>query len=571
VVIAGGGLAGLTLALQLRREVPEASVTVLDRLARPLPEAAFKVGESTVEIGACYLARWVGLEDHLLDEHIVKLGLRFFFGDAHGPFEARPELGIRAFPPFNSYQIDRGRLENHLRERALAEGVELMEGWQVEEMEVADAGPAPHRVTAAPVAGGQVRAWRGRWLVDATGRRRMLQRRLGLTVRGEQPCSAAWLRVRGKLDVDRFVAGGGGAAMDAPPASPWHDRVPGNVRHHSTVHLMGDGYWVWLIPLGSGATSVGIVADNRKHPVSGYNTLERALEWIGRREPVLARALAAFDLLDFLVMDRYSYSSTRILSPARWACVGEAGVFPDPFYSPGTDLIGFANTVVTELVRRDRAGRLEASAVDRFDAWLRRLSELLARSIHGGYAAFGHAVASAAKIVWDLATAWGTLTPKMYNRTFVNDEASRALRTVTSSLLFLQLRMQALFQAWAARGPGRLTYDFLPYLDLPFLLELGERNLRSGKPLEELLEDHRKNMAVLEALAVALFRIAVEDVLPGEVERVAEAPHLNVWGVGLEPDRWEEEGLFQAGEGTSHAALAEEIRRQIRGWLAPGS
>ena len=41
VLIMGGGLAGLSLAIQLRREVPSASVRVLERNRHPVPEAAF--------------------------------------------------------------------------------------------------------------------------------------------------------------------------------------------------------------------------------------------------------------------------------------------------------------------------------------------------------------------------------------------------------------------------------------------------------------------------------------------------------------------------------------------------
>ena len=41
VVICGGGLAGLTLARQLKLQKPNISVVVLDKMARPLPEASF--------------------------------------------------------------------------------------------------------------------------------------------------------------------------------------------------------------------------------------------------------------------------------------------------------------------------------------------------------------------------------------------------------------------------------------------------------------------------------------------------------------------------------------------------
>ena len=54
VVIMGGGLAGLTLALQLKPRFPELDVLVLERRSHPVPQAAHKVGESSVEIGAHY-------------------------------------------------------------------------------------------------------------------------------------------------------------------------------------------------------------------------------------------------------------------------------------------------------------------------------------------------------------------------------------------------------------------------------------------------------------------------------------------------------------------------------------
>ena len=78
VAILGGGLAGLTLALQLRQQHPELDVTVIERRAHPVREAAHKVGESSVEIGAHYFANVLGLREHLDTEQIRKFGFRFF-------------------------------------------------------------------------------------------------------------------------------------------------------------------------------------------------------------------------------------------------------------------------------------------------------------------------------------------------------------------------------------------------------------------------------------------------------------------------------------------------------------
>ncbi len=78
VAIMGGGLAGLTLAIQLKRQRPDTSIAVLEKREGPAPLAAFKVGESTVPAGADYFAKVVGMETHLKQRHLVKFGLRFF-------------------------------------------------------------------------------------------------------------------------------------------------------------------------------------------------------------------------------------------------------------------------------------------------------------------------------------------------------------------------------------------------------------------------------------------------------------------------------------------------------------
>ena len=69
VVICGGGMAGLTLALQLRQTQPERSVAVIEPTTRPLPDGAHKVGESSVELGSIYLRR-LGLDETVGAENV---------------------------------------------------------------------------------------------------------------------------------------------------------------------------------------------------------------------------------------------------------------------------------------------------------------------------------------------------------------------------------------------------------------------------------------------------------------------------------------------------------------------
>lgn len=76
--IVGGGLACLTLALQLRRTDQGLRVLVAERQPRPAPEAAYKVGESVADVGSRYLDTVLGLGDSLDQEQLPKLMLRFF-------------------------------------------------------------------------------------------------------------------------------------------------------------------------------------------------------------------------------------------------------------------------------------------------------------------------------------------------------------------------------------------------------------------------------------------------------------------------------------------------------------
>src|SRR6478752_6810804 len=129
VSIVGGGVAALTLALELRRARPATRILVIEPNTHPVPEVTHTVGESTVEVSAHYLRDRLGLGDHLSTSHIRKMGLRMFFShEQNTDISQRMELGSSSFVPQVTYQIDRGRLENELHRRCLADGVEIAAG-----------------------------------------------------------------------------------------------------------------------------------------------------------------------------------------------------------------------------------------------------------------------------------------------------------------------------------------------------------------------------------------------------------------------------------------------------------
>lgn len=550
VVIVGGGLAGLCLARQLRRELPALSVVVLDMLERPLPEAAFKVGEATVEMGAHYLAETLGLSGHLREEHLLKMGLRYYFGDPSGPFRLRPEMGLTEPPRFNSYLIDRGRLENHLRSENALAGVRLLEGVVVEDAVIDPGGD--HQVRYRLRSGDGSGCVIGRWLIDATGRRRLLQRKLGLAHPAESRCSAAWFRVSGLVSVEDLVP---------PGEEDWHSRVQRGLRHHGVIHLLGEGYWVWVIALPGDKTSVGIVTDETVHPFSSYSTRDKAFAWLAHHEPAFADYLLRFDLLDFRVMRGYSYNADQVFSSERWACVGEAAVFADPFYAPGIDMIGIGNNIVVEMIRREMEGELSDRDVKHWNRWFSGFNQVLTDNIQNGYGLFRSTTAGTAKLIWDFGAAWGYEAPQILNTTYLDHERAAPMRKATARFTFLQIRMQRLFRQWAALPPGRSQYRFIDYFTLRYLVDLRDRNLVSNKSLDRLVEDAKVNMSVLEQVALALFLVAVEDQFP-EHARDLRSRALNPYAVGLDPSRWEEDGLFQPeGRSGASAGIVEDLFR----------
>jgi flavin-dependent dehydrogenase len=144
VIILGGGLAGGTLAQQLKRAEPAIKLLVVEKRKHPVPEAAHKVGESSVEMGSHYLRNIVGAKEHLETVQLPKSGLRFFFpAGANRDITQRVELGCTSVLPVSTHQIDRGRFENMLHDVNCSAGIEVWDNARVKNVEF---GPDRHVV-----------------------------------------------------------------------------------------------------------------------------------------------------------------------------------------------------------------------------------------------------------------------------------------------------------------------------------------------------------------------------------------------------------------------------------------
>ncbi len=502
VVVLGGGLAGLTLALQLKRRDPSIDVLVLERRATPAPEAIHKVGESSVEIGAHYFSEVLGLKEHLQQKQLRKFGFRFFFSEGRRDLDQVTEVGPGRHLTMPSYQIDRGIFENHLAEEARARGIRLETGAVVRQLSLTENGQGPqtpHEVTYTQAA--KTLTAQAGWVVDACGRAGLIKRKLDLAEPNDHACHAVWFRIKDRIHLDEW--------SDNPA---WRERCTPQTRWLSTNHLVGAGYWVWLIPLSSGSHSIGIVADPSIHPLDRMNSFEKAMDWLAEYQPLLFDALdTRRELLqDFAFFKRFSYGCKQVFSADRWALTGEAGLFIDPFYSPGSDFIAISNTYITELITLDRQGHRLLARASAFDQVFHSFYEGTLALYQGQYPIFGDPEVLPVKVVWDYTYYWGVLAQFFFHDRLTDLSSLAALRSELNHCQQLNRSVQDFLRAWSAVSEKRNPAVMLDQAEMPWFAELN-RSLSDKLDAPSFVQRIRDANAQLSRLAAEIVQRARAD------------------------------------------------------------
>ena len=492
VVIMGGGLAGLTLALQLKQRFADIDILVIERRQHPVPEAAHKVGESSVEIGAHYFSQVLGLSEHMTEKQLRKFGFRFFFSEGRRDIDQVTEIGASRFLSVPSYQIDRGIFENYLAEEAQRCGVKFIDNAVVRQIELHEAdGDGQHTVVCEHLS--TEYTLHARWLVDACGRAGMLKRKLGLAQDNAHAAHAVWFRIKDRITLDAWSDN-----------TEWRERCEPQARWLSTNHLVGAGYWAWLIPLASGSHSVGIVADPRLHPLDTMNTFDKAMAWFETYQPRLFDELDGKRhlLQDFAFFKRFSYGCKQVFSGQRWALTGEAGLFLDPFYSPGSDFIAIGNTYITELIALDRAGKPLGAHAQLYDQVYHSFYESTLALYTDQYGLFGDPEVLPVKVIWDYTYYWGVLSQFFFQGRLADLSAMSALRDELAQCQKLNIEVQAFFREWSAVSRKDNPAVMLDQASLPWFAEL-------NRSLNDRLDDAQFR-ARLRASTVQLRQLASE-------------------------------------------------------------
>jgi flavin-dependent dehydrogenase len=346
LIVIGGALSGSATALLAKQMCPQMRILIIER------NAMFKrrVGESTVEISSYFLGKVLDLSDYLLENHLIKQGLRFWFHNDKGLCpDSCSEIGPHYNVRLASYQVDRAKLDEHLLEICRTKDIEVLRPAEVKAVNLQPGGEQEIQVRKD----GVTLNFMSRWVVDASGVARILARKNGWIQRNEEhPISSAWARWRGVKSWD---------SKELHQRYPEYAKRCFALRNTATNHLIGMGWWSWWIPLKGGDVSVGVVYDERlTQPPEGDKPADR-LRGLLCTHPMAKVFLEEAECLEKDVHWRrnLSYCSKNIIGDG-FALVGDAAGFIDPFYSPGMDWVSFTAYNAASLIARERKNEIKA-------------------------------------------------------------------------------------------------------------------------------------------------------------------------------------------------------------------
>ena len=343
ILIMGGGATGQLAAAYLRKRFPALSITVVEGPGKNRPI----VGESFVELTIDFLLE-LGLGAYLVEEHYPKYGLTYYHKlNIENPADRTYFVDeAPTVPPQLSFQVNRFTFDREVRRRNCQNGVQMVAGTVVS-VELAQAGEL-HCITVEDAAR-QKSALHARWLIDATGRNRVLAKSLHLQQTVKEQKNVFWFRL---------------ANFDADIMGRIHALKKENrafVPYFATHHFFGKGNWIWCIPMRSPEArsfiSIGITYRTDQYPYGEPRNLEQFLECVGQEHQVIVELVRSGTVVDSNFYRSYMWECRQRYSPDRWYILGDAGDTVDPLYSVGMALASMQIRQIGAIVERDLAGR----------------------------------------------------------------------------------------------------------------------------------------------------------------------------------------------------------------------
>lgn len=450
LLILGGRIAANLTAAYVARKHPDLRITIVGRTDTDLPV----VGESLTEAPTLFMHE-CGLATVLEEQHFHKYGLTFYFKTRLDQ-PADPTYSIHeepAIPPLPANLINRVAFDAAVRAHNVKQGATLIEGIAVD----VSLQRGAHRVTVETPEGG-TRRITARWLVDATGRSRVLGKKLGLLEKPRWQRSTYWFRL---ADFDESILF---RLIDEMRRT--YPQVAAQVAYDSyyvTHHFMGRGNWIWLIPItddsGRKLISIGITYRPDVYPTT-IRTMEEFLDNVGREHPVVADFVRSGTVVDTNKYLNYMYYTSRHYSTDGWFIVGDAANAVDPLYSTGILLQTTEIMQIAEMIRRDRRGELDGATVDAFDGLYSALFHRAQNLVGGFYDVMHDPYQSHLRMHWTTAIYFYVVLPWFMSNYHTDPAGAKLFRRMIEDSVADDEATFGLF-ADASRAAGEVTPDDL--------------------------------------------------------------------------------------------------------------
>lgn len=322
VLIIGAGPSGSVAAKLLHDKGYK--VKVLERARFP----RFSIGESLLPQCMVYLEK-AGMLD-AVNGHGFQYKNGAVFDRAGKPqmvFDFREKFSDG---PGTTFQVQRADFDNLLAQQAIDAGVDI--AFEEETLAVDFSGDVA--VVTAKDKNGDVHAYSGRYVLDASGFGRVLPRLLELEKPSDFPVrQSLFTHIEDNIDDEQY------------------DRTKIRI----VVHPEHKDVWYWLIPFSNGRCSLGIVAEpGFFDSFEGDN--DAVLKAIVAEDPGLKKLLANA-VYDTPVNRITGYSTdVKHLATSQYALLGNAGEFLDPVFSSGVTIAMKSAVMASELLDRQFKG-----------------------------------------------------------------------------------------------------------------------------------------------------------------------------------------------------------------------
>jgi flavin-dependent dehydrogenase len=343
-IVVGGGPAGCTTAILLKRSNPSARIVLFEKEKFP----RHHVGESTLPDANAVLNKLGVIEALNRAGFPIKCGLTYKWRHDRPIFTdlfskgVHPNLQDRLYPkgiPDHSWQVERGRYDSILLARAREVGVEVREETQVIGM-LFDGGER-ERVTGV------------RFLTKNAANQRVLFARHTVDASGQARKVSQWLGMK----VEKYPLGDT-ALYRYYKGFRWNEELIGSFFDGKIFFASVPSGWMWFIPLSQEMVSVGLVT--RKELLRKV-TIDEAFEQELAQAPEIREMLAgatrmshaytAQEPATYVIQD-WTYRNERFAGPG-WYLVGDAAAFVDPILSSGLNLAHNCGLLVANAINTE--------------------------------------------------------------------------------------------------------------------------------------------------------------------------------------------------------------------------